>query len=53
MDTSDNFWHLNSLMMTSIRVPCPTVGALPARVPKYVLALHAPERAATLRPLRW
>jgi hypothetical protein len=53
VDASDNFWHLDSLMMATIWVSCPAVGALPARVPKYVLALHAPEWATTLRPLGW
>ena len=53
MNPSDNFGHLDALMMASIGVPCPAVVALPARVPKYVFTLHPPERAATLRPLGW
>ena len=53
MNPFDNFGHLYALMMASIGVPCPAVVALPARVPKYVLTLHPPERAATLGPLRW
>ena len=51
MNAFDNFGYLDTLMMAPIGVPCPTVVALPARVPKYVLTLHPPKWAAALGPL--